>query len=56
MKDGFIKVAAISPKMKVADVAFNTTEICEKIDEAAKEKAKIVVMWRQPFVMVSFWR
>ena len=43
MKDGFIKVAAISPKMKVADVAFNTTEICEKIDEAAKEKAKIVV-------------
>lgn len=43
MKDGFIKVAAISPQMKVADVAFNTTKICEKIDEAVKEKAKIAV-------------
>lgn len=43
MKHGFIKVAAVSPSVKVADVAFNTEKICEKLDEAAKEKAKIVV-------------
>lgn len=43
MKHGFIKVAAVSPQLKVADVPFNTSKILEKIDEAAKEKAKIVV-------------
>ena len=43
MKHGFVKVAAISPKVKVADVEFNTEKICEKMDEAAKEGAKILV-------------
>ena len=43
MKHGFIKVAAMSPQVKVADVDYNVTKICEKIDEAAREKAKIVV-------------
>ena len=43
MKHGFIKVAAISPQLKVADVAYNASKICEKIDEAGKEKAKVVV-------------
>lgn len=43
MKHGFIKVAAMSPQVKVADTTFNVTKICEKLDEAGREKAKIVV-------------
>ena len=43
MKHGFIKVAAVSPQVKVADVTFNVSKICEKIEEASKERAKIVV-------------
>lgn len=43
MKHGFVKVAAVSPQLKVADVVFNTAKICEKIEEAGKEKAKVVV-------------
>lgn len=43
MKHGFVKVAAMSPQVKVADVEFNTEKICEKMDEAAKERAKVVV-------------
>ena len=34
MKHGFIKVAAATPKIKVADTQFNTTAIIEKITEA----------------------
>ena len=43
MKHGFVKVAAMSPKVKVADVEYNAERICEKLDEARKEKAKVVV-------------
>ena len=43
MKQGFIKVAAVTPDLRVADVAYNTEKICEAIEEAAQEKAKIVV-------------
>ena len=34
MKHGFIKVAAISPKIKVADPAYNAGVIVEKMKEA----------------------
>ena len=30
MKDGYIKVAAITPKVKVADVNYNVSEICKR--------------------------
>ncbi len=43
MKDGFIKVAAATPDIRVADVAFNTEQICRMIDETEKKGAKIVV-------------
>ena len=43
MKHGFIKVAAVTPDIKVADVAYNTEQILKNIDEAVKEKAKIIV-------------
>ena len=39
MKDGFIKVAAATPKIKVADPAYNTEEILKIIDETEKNGA-----------------
>lgn len=43
MKDGFIKVAAATPKIKVADPAYNTEEILKNIDETEKNGASILV-------------
>ncbi len=43
MKQGFVKVAAVTTDIRVADVAYNTEKICEAIDKTALERAKIVV-------------
>ncbi len=43
MKDGFIKAAALSPEIRVADCAFNTESICAGIEEGLREHAKILV-------------
>lgn len=43
MKQGFIKVAAVTPDIRVADVQYNTEQICRMIDETVAEGAKIVV-------------
>ncbi len=43
MKHGFVKVAAATPDIRVADVEFNTAKICEAISEACGQKAKIIV-------------
>lgn len=43
MKDGFIKVAAITPNVKVADVDYNCQEIVKRIQEAAENDAKVMV-------------
>lgn len=43
MKDGFIKVAAATPKIRVADVAYNTENICRLIDTTTNAGAKVVV-------------
>ena len=43
MKDGFIKVVAATPKIKVADPAYNTEEILKIIDETEKNGASILV-------------
>ena len=43
MRDGFIKVAAATPKIRVADVAYNTENICRLIDETAAAGAKVIV-------------
>lgn len=43
MRDGFIKVAAATPDIKVADVEYNTKKICESIEAAVEEHAKIIV-------------
>ncbi len=44
MKDGFIKVAAATPKIKVGDTSFNTAQIIGTIKEAAGRKAKLIVL------------
>lgn len=43
MKDGFIKVAAASPKLQVADCAFNGEQIRKDIEKAAKRGVKVLV-------------
>ena len=43
MKHGFVKVAAATPDIRVADVEFNTEKIFEGIDKACENKAKIIV-------------
>ena len=43
MKDGFIKVAAATPKIKVADPAYNTEEILKIINETEKNGTSILV-------------
>lgn len=43
MKDGFLKVAALTPKIKVADCVYNQQAICDQIEEACRAGAKILV-------------
>ena len=43
MRDGFVKVAAISPDLKVGDCAYNAQRICEGISKAYDEGCKLVV-------------
>ncbi len=44
MRDGFVKVAAITPKVTVADVRENTSEIIHLVLEADKKRAKLIVL------------
>lgn len=43
MRQGFVKVAAVTPNVKVADVEYNKAEICRLIDETVANGAKVVV-------------
>jgi len=43
VRDGFIKVAAITPEIKVADVDYNSEIICSYMKKAEQEGAKISV-------------
>ena len=43
MKDGFIKVSAATPKVKVADPEYNTKEIIKIIRQAGDEEANLLV-------------
>ena len=42
MKDGFIKVAAATPRIKVGDTNFNAKQIIENVKEAASHGAKLI--------------
>lgn len=43
MKQGFVKVAAVTPKIKVADTVYNGALICEAIKNTAEHGAKVIV-------------
>ena len=43
MKNGYIKVAAITPEIKVADVDFNVESIISHINRAYNEGVKLCV-------------
>ena len=43
MRDGFVKVAAVTPDIRVADVVYNTQNICKMIDETVSKGAKVIV-------------
>lgn len=43
MRHGFIKVAAATPDIRVADVDYNKGQIMKQMDEAAEAGAKIIV-------------
>lgn len=43
MKHGFIKVAAVTPDIRVADIDHNKNEICKRIDELEADGAKVIV-------------
>lgn len=44
MKHGFVKVAAVTPKVVVADTKYNADMICDGIAEAAAAGAKVIVL------------
>ena len=44
MKDGFIKIAAVSPATVVADTKFNTNQIKKAIDDANEQKVNILLL------------
>ena len=43
MNDGYIKVAALSPKIRVADPKYNMQAILRQVKEAAQEGARVMV-------------
>ena len=43
IRDGFIRVAASTPEVKVADVEYNREQVCEQIEEGRKKGASIMV-------------
>ena len=43
MEQGFVKVAAVTPKIRVADTGYNGKLICDLIKETAEHGAKIIV-------------
>ena len=43
MRDGFIKVAAVTPDIRVADCEYNAEQICIRMKEAAQKGSKIIV-------------
>ena len=43
MKDGFIKVAACTPEIKVAEVEHNVKKIIEQIEKCKEQRVKVGV-------------
>lgn len=43
MRDGFVRVAAVTPGVKTADIYYNKTEIVKRAKEASIQGAKVIV-------------
>ena len=43
MDFGYVRVAAVTPRVNVADCDFNATQIIESVSEAAARGAKVIV-------------
>lgn len=43
MKHGFIKVAAVTPRIRVADPCYNGQAICEELEKAYEKGARVIV-------------
>ena len=43
MNQGFVKVAAVTPKIRVADPKYNAKIICEKLKETVDKGAKVII-------------
>ncbi len=43
MNRGFVKIAAVTPRLRVCDVTYNCGQICEAIKEASGRGAKVIV-------------
>ena len=43
MNYGFLRVASVVPRVKVADCGFNAEQICNLTESAAKKGAKVIV-------------
>lgn len=55
MRQGFIKVAALTPKVTVADTQANRKEICRLMDEAEAKGAKILVFPGTVYYRLYLW-
>ncbi len=44
MKDGYLKAAAATPKIRVADPAYNAGAICACLDDCYARRAKLIVL------------
>ena len=43
MKDGFFRVAAATPEIRVADPIYNREQICKQIEEGVKQGVGLMV-------------
>lgn len=44
MQDGFVKVSARTPEVRVADVNFNVEQCVRQVEDACADGAKVVVL------------
>ena len=44
MEQGFIKVGAGTPEVRVADCAYNASQIIQVIRQMGEEQAKVIVL------------
>ena len=56
MKDGFIKVSAGTPDVRVADCEYNADQIIAMVGEMKEKGARIMVFSRTVYYRLYLWR